>query len=52
MELSGQSDTGKGMPKATKEMMQRETFEGWDFENVWTIEEGETYPQLRWFQDK
>jgi hypothetical protein len=46
---SGQIDTGKGIPKTTTEMMQRYTFyPHWDFENIWNIDEGESYPYLRW----
>jgi hypothetical protein len=36
-QTSGQSDTGKGDGKTTAEMKQKETFEGWDFTNVWGI---------------
>ncbi|MDR0872277.1 MAG: T9SS type A sorting domain-containing protein [Prevotellaceae bacterium] len=32
----------------TAEMMQKSTFENWDFETVWDIKEGETYPFFRW----
>jgi len=49
MQISGQSDTSKGEGKASEQMKQKETFEGWDFENVWgmdsTINNG--YPYLR-----
>ncbi|MEJ6951921.1 GLUG motif-containing protein, partial [Natronospora cellulosivora (SeqCode)] len=45
-ETSNQNDTGKGEPKTTEDMMQEATFDGWDFENVWIIEE-DSYPQLR-----
>jgi len=38
---------GPGTPKTTEEMMQKETFEDWDFESVWTIEEGDDYPTLQ-----
>ena len=46
---SGQSDTGKGEPKTTEQMKQEATFGGWDFTNLWGIEE-DTYPflQLQW----
>ncbi len=47
-ETTGQSDTGKGIPKTTAEMKQQVTFEGWDFEEVWGIVEETTYPYLRW----
>ncbi len=47
-ETSGQNDDGKGIPKTTAEMMKQATFEGWDFDNIWTIDEGSSYPSLRW----
>ncbi len=44
-----QDDDGtRGVPKTTAELMQRSTFEGWDFEETWSIEEGEDYPRLQW----
>lgn len=33
-----------GVPKTTVEMMQQSTFALWDFESIWEIVEGETYP--------
>ncbi len=48
-ETSGQSDTKKGVPKTTAEMKQQATFSGWDFENVWKIVEGASYPYLSGF---
>jgi len=47
-ETSGQSDTGKGIPKTTAEMKQQATFVTWDFEIVWYIEENITYPTFIW----
>ena len=32
------------LPKTEEEMKQLATFENWDFENVWDIDEGETMP--------
>ena len=46
-ELSGQSDTGKGIPKTTAEMKQQATFQGWNFCTVWEINEGVSYPFFR-----
>lgn len=46
-ETTGQSDTGKGQPKTTAEMMAAATFAGWDFNSVWSINEGVEYPKLR-----
>ena len=36
--------------KSTDDMMMESTFVGWDFVNVWSIDEGQGYPQLRIFQ--
>jgi len=47
-EVTGQNDTGNGSPKTTMEMMQQATFEGWDFTSLWAIDEGASYPYLRW----
>ena len=33
--------------KTDEEMKQQATFENWDFENVWDIDEGETMPYLK-----
>ncbi len=32
----------------TEEMMQGETFEGWNFNEVWCIDEGRDYPRHQW----
>jgi hypothetical protein len=44
---------GLGLGLSTADMMKRSTFEsaGWDFENVWYIEEGMDYPKLKCFRD-
>ncbi len=42
---SGQSDTGKGVPKTTANMKKELTFEDWDFSTpVWYIIEDDIYP--------
>ena len=33
--------------RTTAEMMQESTYVGWDFANVWSIDEGQGYPQLQ-----
>jgi hypothetical protein len=35
--------------RTTDDMMQESTYVGWDFADVWTIDEGQSYPQLRMF---
>ncbi len=35
----------------TPEAYKKATYAGWDFDNVWTIEEGKTLPELRWYAD-
>jgi len=47
-ETTSQSDTGKGEPRSTAEMKLRSTYVDWDFVNVWSIDEGNQYPLLRW----
>ena len=34
--------------KTTAEMMQKQTYIGWDFVNIWKIEECSGYPKLMW----
>jgi hypothetical protein len=36
--------------QTTDDMMQESTYVGWDFANIWTIDEGQSFPQLRMFQ--
>jgi len=42
------SNGGEG--KTTQEMMQQATFENWDFDNYWTIDESISYPYLGDFE--
>lgn len=49
MNTSGLSnDIGRGTPKSTTEMMQESTYVGWDFDMVWSINQGTSYPYLQW----
>jgi len=43
---SEQSDT-KGTPLTTEQMKIQSNFTNWDFETVWAIDDGVTYPYLR-----
>jgi hypothetical protein len=46
--VSGQTDDdGRGEPKTTAEMQSLETYIGWDFDIIWSMEEN-GYPVLRW----
>ncbi len=47
-ETSNQQTSVEGEGKTTLEMMTMETFNNWDFENIWQIEEDTTYPYLQW----
>ena len=46
------SDNGSEDDRATgktyAEMTHQATYDGWDFDNVWDIEEGESLPTLQW----
>jgi len=47
-ETTGQpSSAGGGEGKTTEEMMKQTTYSGWDFVNIWEIDEGVSYPTLR-----
>lgn len=39
-------DNPIGVPKSSKEMKLKETFSGWDFNNIWNIFEGMIFPFL------
>ena len=45
----GQSDEGKGTPKTTAQMKQQATYNNWNFNTVWKIDEyiNDGYPYLR-----
>lgn len=47
-QTSGQSTSACGTGKTTAEMKQQATFAGWDFDNIWTIEEDVTRPVHQW----
>ncbi len=51
IETSGTSTSDGGTGKNTTDMMKKSTFTdaGWDFEDIWNIIEGKTYPYLRAF---
>ncbi len=47
-QTTGQEDTTAGsMPKTTSEMMERDIFEAWNFEDIWAMEEENSYPYLQ-----
>jgi len=41
------NSTVEAYGKTTEEMHKKATYEGWDFDTVWDIKEGESYPYLR-----
>jgi hypothetical protein len=45
------SESDKGYPRDSIQMKTQSTFSGWDFNNVWCMAEGQTYPQLQYFID-
>jgi hypothetical protein len=53
IETSRFSTSNGGIGKTTKEMMTRSTFTeaGWDFDDIWCIGDGNSYPMFRW-QDR
>ncbi len=49
-ETSGMNDVESALPLTTAQMHHQESFEGWNFDTVWIIEEGEGYPFQQWQQ--
>jgi hypothetical protein len=47
-ETAGSASASLQTGKPTSEMKQQATFSGWDFTNIWTIDEGNDYPRLKW----
>jgi len=47
-ETTGSASASLQTGKTTSEMKQQATFSGWDFTNIWTIDEGNDYPRLKW----
>jgi len=47
-QTSGMSTSAGGEGRTTAQMKQHATYAGWDFVNVWGIEEGVSYPYLLW----
>jgi len=50
-QTSGTTQSDGGTGKSTAEMMMQSTFVDWDFNDVWCMAEGQTYPQLQYFVD-
>jgi hypothetical protein len=48
IETSGIGTSAGGTGINTLDMLLQESFENWDFENTWSIEQGKTYPYLSW----
>jgi len=48
LEVSGQLTSALGTCKTTEDMKNQDNYFDWDFANTWFIEEGESYPILRW----
>lgn len=47
LQASGRATSRGGEGKTTDELHQRATYGSWDFDTVWTIQEGVDYPDLR-----
>lgn len=43
------SNPERNVPKLTVAMLQKNTYNGWDFDNVWSIVEGKSYPILKFY---
>ena len=47
--FTSQGTTAEPGGRTTDDMTQESTYVGWDFADIWTIDEGQSYPQLRMF---
>ncbi|MEJ6950962.1 GLUG motif-containing protein [Natronospora cellulosivora (SeqCode)] len=47
-ETTRQESSAAGEGKERSEMQSKSTYEDWDFDNIWAIDEGEDYPYLQW----
>ncbi|MBN1506721.1 MAG: hypothetical protein JW955_07740 [Sedimentisphaerales bacterium] len=47
-EDGGGPNNGLGITLTDGQMRQQTSFIGWDFEDIWMIADGESYPRLRW----
>ena len=47
IETSGMTTSAGGTGLTTAEMRTQASFNGWDFTNIWSINEGHNYPKLR-----
>ncbi len=50
IEASDMPSSWTGMGRSTHEMKSKETFRGWGYPGVWTIDDGQDYPRLIWEQ--
>jgi hypothetical protein len=48
IESTGQDTSEGGTGRSPEQMMQQTTYAGWDFTEIWDIDEGVSYPFLRW----
>lgn len=48
VETTSCSTSGAGAGKNTLQLISQSTFDGWDFADIWAIQEGTTYPYLKW----
>jgi len=44
----GSSSSRGGTGKTTDQMTQQATFVDWDFDEIWAIDEGQSYPYFKW----
>ncbi|TFH39524.1 MAG: hypothetical protein E4G96_09005, partial [Chrysiogenales bacterium] len=47
-DVSGLSDSDRGLPMTTAQMTQQATYMVWDFVSTWTIINGVSYPYFNW----
>jgi hypothetical protein len=48
IETSGHDTSALGTGRLTPVMLSQSNFSGWDFDNIWSINPGSSYPYLKW----
>lgn len=46
--VNGNNTVSPDTKKPSSDFLKKATYEGWDFDTIWKIDEGKDYPRLRW----
>jgi hypothetical protein len=51
-QTSGYATSAGGVGKTTAQMTTQISYSGWDFTNIWTVNDGISYPCLKWYVNR